>query len=146
MERNFRVQPAIQLLSCQNRLLPHQSNPSFCKNECLEKSYTEAEKEPSVIVSEAEGRNERGREAVFLGMSAAIELPGSLESLTDSAGLAGIGTVMDRQVQEMGTQVTITVAIEAAEDEEPSGVLSPNHLDIGGSCSEDDVGRHDKSR
>ncbi|KAJ8272286.1 hypothetical protein COCON_G00111450 [Conger conger] len=79
-------------------------------------------------------------------MSAVMELPSSLDSLSDSARLTGNGRVMDRQVQEMGTQVTITVAIEAAEDEDPSEVLSSNHLDIhGGSCSEDDVGRHDKS-
>ncbi|XP_077419287.1 la-related protein 6a [Vanacampus margaritifer] len=46
--------------------------------------------------------------------------------------------------QEMGT-VTITVAIQAAEDEEPEE-FSPGHVDfIGGSCSEDEFGRHDKS-
>lgn len=52
---------------------------------------------------------------------------------------------VDQLTQEMGT-VTITVAIQAAEDEEPEEV-SPNHLDfLGGSCSEDELGRHDKSR
>uniref|UniRef100_A0A8C5HA71 Uncharacterized protein n=1 Tax=Gouania willdenowi TaxID=441366 RepID=A0A8C5HA71_GOUWI len=46
--------------------------------------------------------------------------------------------------QPRGT-VTITVAIQAAEDEEPEEV-SHNHLDfLGGSCSEDEIGRHDKS-
>lgn len=52
---------------------------------------------------------------------------------------------VDQITQEMGT-VTITVAIQAAEDEEPEEV-SPSHLDfLGGSCSEDELGRHDKSR
>lgn len=52
---------------------------------------------------------------------------------------------VDPLTQEMGT-VTITVAIQAAEDEELEEV-SPNHLDfLGGSCSEDELGRHDKSR
>uniref|UniRef100_A0A6Q2WUF7 Uncharacterized protein n=1 Tax=Esox lucius TaxID=8010 RepID=A0A6Q2WUF7_ESOLU len=47
---------------------------------------------------------------------------------------------------EMGTQVTITVAIQAAEDEEPDEEVSSNNLDfLGGSCSEDEIGRHDKS-
>lgn len=51
---------------------------------------------------------------------------------------------VDPHSQEMAT-VTITVAIQAAEDEEPEEV-SPNHLDfLGGSCSEDELGRHDKS-
>ncbi|XP_060924714.1 la-related protein 6a isoform X2 [Limanda limanda] len=40
--------------------------------------------------------------------------------------------------------VTITVAIQAAEDEEPDG--SASFIDfLGGSCSEDDIGRNDKS-
>ncbi|XP_061525488.1 LOW QUALITY PROTEIN: la-related protein 6a [Phycodurus eques] len=53
-------------------------------------------------------------------------------------------TVDHRLSQEMGT-VTITVAIQAAEDEEPEE-FSPGHVDfIGGSCSEDEFGRHDKS-
>uniref|UniRef100_A0AAZ3R768 La-related protein 6 n=1 Tax=Oncorhynchus tshawytscha TaxID=74940 RepID=A0AAZ3R768_ONCTS len=46
----------------------------------------------------------------------------------------------------MGTQVTITVAIQAADDEEPEEEVSSNNLDfLGGSCSEDEFGRHDKS-
>uniref|UniRef100_A0AAY4CJT5 HTH La-type RNA-binding domain-containing protein n=1 Tax=Denticeps clupeoides TaxID=299321 RepID=A0AAY4CJT5_9TELE len=52
--------------------------------------------------------------------------------------------------REMGTQVTITVAIQAAEDEEPEPDDEPSRgrLDVhggGGSCSEDEAGRHDKS-
>ncbi|KAJ8247920.1 hypothetical protein GJAV_G00252090 [Gymnothorax javanicus] len=78
-------------------------------------------------------------------MSAGLELHSPTESLTDSGELTGDGTVGDLRVQEMGTHVTITVAIEAAEDEVPSEeVLSPAHT-RGGSCSEDDIGRLDKS-
>lgn len=52
---------------------------------------------------------------------------------------------VEPRTQEMGT-VTITVAIQAAEDEDPEE-FSPGNMDfIGGSCSEDEVGRHDKSR
>lgn len=53
---------------------------------------------------------------------------------------------VDQPPQEMG-KVTITVAIQAAEDEEPEDV-SANNGDFvgGGSCSEDELGRHDKSR
>ncbi|KAJ8340643.1 hypothetical protein SKAU_G00352760 [Synaphobranchus kaupii] len=144
VESNIWVPFAIQQRWCQKRRLPHYSNPSFYKTS-TRKGYAVAEKELGVIVSEEEGKSE-GREAFVQGMST-TELPSSLGSLTDSAGLAGNGTVMDRQVQEMGTQVTITVAIQAAEDDQdPSEVLSSNHLDFhGGSCSEDDVGRHDKS-
>ncbi|XP_028679020.1 la-related protein 6a [Erpetoichthys calabaricus] len=50
------------------------------------------------------------------------------------------------QHHEMGTQVKITVAIQAAEDEEPDGDAILQFIDTrGGSCSEDDAGRHDKS-
>ncbi|MBN3289588.1 LARP6 protein, partial [Polypterus senegalus] len=50
------------------------------------------------------------------------------------------------QHHEMGTQVKITVAIQAAEDEEPDGDAILQFTDTrGGSCSEDDAGRHDKS-
>ncbi|XP_074517816.1 la-related protein 6a [Sebastes fasciatus] len=42
--------------------------------------------------------------------------------------------------------VTITVAIQAAEEDEEPELLSSNHIDfLGGSCSEDELGRHDKS-
>ncbi|CAL1604354.1 unnamed protein product [Knipowitschia caucasica] len=52
---------------------------------------------------------------------------------------------VDKLSQEMGT-VTITVAIQAAEEDEEPEELSSNNIDIlGGSCSEDDLGRHDKS-
>lgn len=59
-------------------------------------------------------------------------------------GIDEVITVEQRK-QEMGT-VTITVAIQAAEDEEPEEVSSNNIDFLGGSCSEDEMGRHDKSR
>lgn len=52
----------------------------------------------------------------------------------------------DQPPQEMG-KVTITVAIQAAEDEEPEDAAANNGDFLGGgSCSEDELGRHDKSR
>ncbi|KAK2853519.1 hypothetical protein Q5P01_006180 [Channa striata] len=75
-------------------------------------------------------------------------------NMSGSAGIAGPSPsaergvdeviTVDQHTQEMGT-VTITVAIQAAEDEEPEEVPC-NHIDfLGGSCSEDEIGRHDKS-
>ncbi|XP_015238456.1 PREDICTED: la-related protein 6 [Cyprinodon variegatus] len=51
---------------------------------------------------------------------------------------------VDQHSQEMGT-VTITVAIQAAEDEEPDEERAGNVECLRGSCSEDELGRHDKS-
>lgn len=73
--------------------------------------------------------------------------PSPAECVLDASAEHGIDEVItvDQHTQEMGT-VTITVAIQAAEDEEPEEVTS-NILDfLGGSCSEDELGRHDKSR
>ncbi|XP_051920275.1 la-related protein 6a [Hippocampus zosterae] len=81
-------------------------------------------------------------------MSAAAGIPSPSPSLglspcsPDSS--EEVITVDHQLSQEMGT-VTITVAIQAAEDEEPEE-FSPGHGDfIGGSCSEDEFGKHDKS-
>ncbi|KAG9338027.1 hypothetical protein JZ751_027190 [Albula glossodonta] len=148
VERNFWALFAIQRRWCQEIRLPH-SPCSLSPCTVTEKSYAVAETERGVIIFEEERDNEVKREALVPdSMSSAMELPSSFESMSNSAGLGGDGAVTDRQVQEMGTQqVTITVAIQAAEDEEPSEVLPSNHLDFhGGSCSEDDFGRHDKSR
>ncbi|KAI1889493.1 hypothetical protein AGOR_G00163450 [Albula goreensis] len=147
VERNFWALFAIQRRWCQEIRLPH-SPCSLSPSTVTEKSYAVAETERGVIIFEEERDNEVEREALVPdSMSSAMELPSSFESMSNSAGLGGDGAVTDRQVQEMGTQqVTITVAIQAAEDEEPSEVLPSNHLDFhGGSCSEDDFGRHDKS-
>ncbi|KAM9860398.1 la-related protein 6a [Aulostomus maculatus] len=78
-------------------------------------------------------------------MSGSVGIPklNPVECASAEQGIDEVITV-DQLTQEMGT-VTITVAIQAAEDEEPEE-LSPNNLDfIGGSCSEDEIGRHDKS-
>ncbi|TSK38386.1 La-related protein 6 [Bagarius yarrelli] len=64
-------------------------------------------------------------------MSAATELPNTLEVVGATAGFA------DHRLHEMGTPVTITVAIQAAEDEEPDEEETIN--------SEDEILRHEKS-
>ena len=82
-------------------------------------------------------------------MSGSVGIPGpkSAECASAASAERSIDEVItvDQHTQEMGT-VTITVAIQAAEDEEPEEVSS-NILDfLGGSCSEDEMGRYDKSR
>lgn len=79
----------------------------------------------------------------FRNMSGSVGIHKMKTSKCISDGVDEVITV-DQLSQEMGT-VTITVAIQAAEDEEPEE-LSSNNIDIlGGSCSEDEIGRHDKS-
>lgn len=93
----------------------------------------------------------RSRSAIM--MSGSVGIPGahpaecapgaSLEQ--QQQGVDEVITV-DQLSQEMGT-VTITVAIQAAEDEEPEDESTHNNVDcLRGSCSEDEIGRHDKSR
>ncbi|XP_036391647.1 la-related protein 6a [Megalops cyprinoides] len=76
-------------------------------------------------------------------MSAAMELPCPVKSLSDSSSLTSEEQATeDPQLQAMRTQVKITVAIQAAEDDEPDVELSSNYLDfLGGSCSEDEAAR-----
>lgn len=100
--------------------------------------------------------SEAGRAAGALtragNMSGSVGIPSlsPAECASDASSTAAAQRVdevitVDQLTQEMGT-VTITVAIQAAEDEEPEEV-SPNNIDfLGGSCSEDELGRHDKSR
>ncbi|KAI3377670.1 hypothetical protein L3Q82_008828 [Scortum barcoo] len=78
--------------------------------------------------------------------SAGIPEPRPAERAPDASAERGVDEVItvDQHTQEMGT-VTITVAIQAAEDEEPEEVSSNNLDFLGGSCSEDEIGRHDKS-
>ncbi|XP_070692341.1 la-related protein 6a [Pempheris klunzingeri] len=76
-------------------------------------------------------------------MSGSVGIPEPSPAECVPQGIDEVITV-DQHSQEMGT-VTITVAIQAAEDEEPEEV-SANNIDfLGGSCSEDEIGRHDKS-
>lgn len=92
----------------------------------------------------------RSRSAIM--MSGSVGIPGahpvecaSGASLDQQQGVDEVITV-DQLSQEMGT-VTITVAIQAAEDEEPDDESTHNNVDcLRGSCSEDEIGRHDKSR
>ncbi|XP_069029635.1 la-related protein 6a [Embiotoca jacksoni] len=81
-------------------------------------------------------------------MSGSVGIPSlsPAECASDASTEQGIDEVItvDQHSQEMGT-VTITVAIQAAEDEEPEEVSSNNIDFLGGSCSEDEIGRHDKS-
>ncbi|XP_073706828.1 la-related protein 6-like [Garra rufa] len=52
----------------------------------------------------------------------------------------------DAEPREISAPVTITVAIQAAEDEEPDEEPSSNTIELQtGSGSEDEIGRHDKS-
>lgn len=78
-------------------------------------------------------------------MSDSGGVPSPEPAASPEQGSDEVATV-DQPPQEMG-KVTITVAIQAAEDEEPEDV-SANNGDFvgGGSCSEDENGRHDKSR
>lgn len=77
-------------------------------------------------------------------MSGCVGIPGPNPGASPERDMDEVITV-DPHTQEMG-KVTITVAIQAAEDEEPEEG-SPNNGDfLGGSCSEDELGRHDKSR
>ncbi|XP_028258625.1 la-related protein 6a [Parambassis ranga] len=81
-------------------------------------------------------------------MSGSVGIPSlkPVECASDASAEQGIDEVitLDQHTQEMGT-VTITVAIQAAEDEEPEEVSCNNVDFLGGSCSEDEMGRHDKS-
>lgn len=80
-------------------------------------------------------------------MSAATELPNPVEvvgtvtitsSSSSSSSSAAASGFPDHRLREMGTPVTITVAIQAAEDEEPDEEETIN--------SEDEIIRHEKSR
>ncbi|XP_029109213.1 la-related protein 6-like [Scleropages formosus] len=82
-------------------------------------------------------------------MSAAMGVPEPLEPATDPPALSALEEEDEEEKSaegqgDMSPPVTITVAIQAAEDEEPPGERSLEHLDIH-SCSEDEVGKQDKS-
>ncbi|KAI4830447.1 hypothetical protein KUCAC02_002077 [Chaenocephalus aceratus] len=81
-------------------------------------------------------------------MSRSTESPILNQCVLDASAEHGFDEVItvDQHSQEMGT-VTITVAIQAAEEDEEPVEVSPSIIDfLGGSCSEDEYGRHDKSR
>ncbi|KAL4658770.1 la-related protein 6-like [Arapaima gigas] len=89
---------------------------------------------------------EEVRELVLGTMSAAMGVPGLQESSIDAPGWSALEKHRPeaQRQQDTATQVTITVAIQAAEDEEPPGDTSLEHLEMH-SCSEDEVGKLDKS-
>ncbi|XP_061077110.1 la-related protein 6-like [Conger conger] len=124
--------------------------PFTCKSatDGIEDSAVAAERTQNIVP--AEDCNEPKRNEGFIqdGMSAAMELSCPGESMSDSARLIAVDEVGadDKQLQVMVTQVKITVAIQAAEDEEPEDENSSNPVDfLEGSGSDDEVGRHDKS-
>lgn len=83
--------------------------------------------------------------AAYAGnMSDCVGIPSPNPAASPEQDMDEVITV-DQHTQEMG-KVTITVAIQAAEDEEPEEVSANNVDFLGGSCSEDELGRHDKSR
>ncbi|XP_039987343.1 la-related protein 6a [Xiphias gladius] len=95
-----------------------------------------------------EGRGAGGSTLAYsrnMSGSVGIPNPNPAECASAASAERGIDEVItvDQHTQEMGT-VTITVAIQAAEDEEPEEVSS--NIDfLGGSCSEDEIGRYDRS-
>ncbi|XP_019935852.2 la-related protein 6a [Paralichthys olivaceus] len=93
---------------------------------------------------QAAGRRTSGYSGTMSG-SVGIPAPNAAACASDASAEQGFDEVItvDQHSQEMGT-VTITVAIQAAEDEEPE--VSSSIIDfLGGSCSEDEIGRYDKS-
>ncbi|XP_048828989.1 la-related protein 6-like [Brienomyrus brachyistius] len=108
---------------------------------------TNAAIDPIVNISEGEEVNILEEDRSFPSVSAPKALAAHVEATLDSTKLALAEEIMvDQQQQEIGTQVTITVAIQEAEDEEPATEMPSNSLNFyGGSCSEDDTGRREKS-
>uniref|UniRef100_A0A3B1J7G6 La ribonucleoprotein 6, translational regulator a n=1 Tax=Astyanax mexicanus TaxID=7994 RepID=A0A3B1J7G6_ASTMX len=79
----------------------------------------------------------------------ALELPLTLPTTSSPASMMS-AVETELEPGDMGTRVTITVAIQAAEDEEPDEEESLDYCSgrgelPGGSCSEDDMARHEKS-
>ncbi|KAJ8407811.1 hypothetical protein AAFF_G00268550 [Aldrovandia affinis] len=152
LERIFGIPITIHQRWCPKRRPLFAQYPFTCKSTTergsIEGCAAVAERTQNIIVSGEEGNELESRGVIPDSMNAAMELPCPVESVSDSAGLTlpEDEGADDLKLQGMGTQVKITVAIQAAEDEEPEDELSSNHLDfIGGSGSEDEVGRHDKS-
>ncbi|XP_029495416.2 la-related protein 6-like [Oncorhynchus nerka] len=147
VERIFGASLANHRCGCQKRrgvCAPYSCDFNCCitGNKCFHESTTTGVAEEEV--------NEPGENAFISGKmtSATMEFQKRIESALGSSAGREIDEVIivDQHLQEMGTQVMITVAIQAADDEEPEEEVSSNNLDfLGGSCSEDECGRHDKS-
>ncbi|KAF7698841.1 la-related protein 6a [Silurus meridionalis] len=95
------------------------------------------------VVEDLEAAGCRARWSAATVMSAATELPpNTVDVVCSDASEAAEAVVLpscfpDQRLREMGTPVTITVAIQAAEDEEPEEEETIN--------SEDEILRHEKS-
>ncbi|XP_034763091.2 la-related protein 6-like [Acipenser ruthenus] len=134
------------------RLLQNQSGlPNACPALVCAAS-TRAEEGSSLPETELAGEEEakerttREEAGVTDDMSAVTETPSPAASISQSAVLGVADAAIECQGHEMRSQVTIRVAIQEAEDEDLDEDFMSNHLDLrGGSCSEDDLGRHDKS-
>ncbi|XP_029623672.1 la-related protein 6 [Salmo trutta] len=147
VERIFGTSLTIHRCGCQRRrgvCAPCSADFNCCstRNKGIQESTTTCVAEEKV--------NKPGENAFISGemTSATMEFRKHIESVSGSSAGREIDEVIivDQHLQEMGTQVTITVAIQAADDEEPEEEVSSNNLDfLGGSCSEDEFGRHDKS-
>ncbi|KAJ8343225.1 hypothetical protein SKAU_G00305540 [Synaphobranchus kaupii] len=150
LERYFGIS-----LTIHQRWFPKR-RPLFAQYPITCKSTTNSTEDDSAVVAEiigdtivsADGNEPRTVGFIQDNMSAAMELPCPGESISDSARLISAEEegADERPLQGMVTQVKITVAIQAAEDEEPEDENSSNPIDfLEGSGSEDEVGRHDKS-
>lgn len=91
---------------------------------------------------------------VAVGSSSSADASGAAEEeaftaaiMSSSAEQPPPDAAVDTHLREISAPVTITVAIQAAEDEEPDEEASCNTIELQtGSGSEDELGRHDKSR
>ncbi|KAI4885220.1 hypothetical protein NFI96_016210 [Prochilodus magdalenae] len=102
----------------------------------------------AVASSSPAGSAWRGIRELWQAVRLAL-LPRARASSEPSANMSMSAVETEMEPGDMGTRVTITVAIQAAEDEEPDEEES---LDCsgraefhGGSCSEDEMARHEKS-
>lgn len=88
---------------------------------------------------------------VALGSPSSEETTGAVEEDAFTAAIMSVtaeqqAPTADAHLREMSAPVTITVAIQAAEDEEPDEEPSANTIELNtGSGSDDDIERHDKS-
>lgn len=100
----------------------------------------------SELIAREEEADKASAQALTAGGMSAIATAAAIPDCAEPTPDAGDRNVsIDSQLQEMGTRVRITVAIQAAEDEDPGEDAQTNHLDLtGGSCSEDDFGRSNK--
>lgn len=89
---------------------------------------------------------------VAVGSSSSADASGAAEEEAFTAAIMSSSAEQqqpppDTHLREISAPVTITVAIQAAEDEEPDEEASCNTIELQtGSGSEDELGIHDKSR